>query len=158
MSLPGGATGFTLSFGPYGDPSFVGLKGILRLSNRLEHLATGAVVQQSWTVTIGGDGTATLTDLPYNDDPAFSPVGSSYRMEWQALSWKDTPGNRTFQVLRAAGATVDFDTLPDGSTPPPVPTGYVTQGALDAAVAALLASPTSATRTAALGLPTYPGA
>lgn len=156
MPLPGGATGFTLTFGAYGDPSFVGMKGLLTLSAPLVHIATGAVVQQSWTVTIANDGTGSLTDLPYNDDPAFSPTPSTYSLVWQALSYRATPGNRTFAVNQADGATIDFDLLSPSTVVGIAVPGGVTRANLDALVAALLADDASQARAAALDLPTYP--
>lgn len=149
--LPGGGSGFALTFGAYADPAFIGMKGILRLSAPLVHVATGAVVQQSWTVTIAADGTGSLSGLPYNDDPAFAPTGSTYSLQWQVLSYKPTPGNKTFTVPATAGATVDYDLIAQATTATaPVPAG------LDALVASLLADRTSATYAQAIALPNYP--
>lgn len=154
--LPGGGTGFTLTFGAYDDPAFVGMRGILKLSAPLVHIATGVVLRQSWMVTIAGDGTASLTDLPYNDDPAFAPTGSTYSLEWQVLSYRPTPGNKLFSVARTDGATIDYDLLSASATTGVLAPGGVTPSNLDGLVAALLANPASASRAAALGLPTYP--
>lgn len=112
-------TGFTLSFGAYADPSFVGMKGIVTRSAALVD-GSGNVSQTTWTVTIAGDGTASVSGLPYNDD------GTTYRCDWQALSYKPSPGNRVFQVLSSSGITTqDFDQLPAtpsvSSGPPVVP-------------------------------------
>lgn len=111
MALPSGAAGFTLTFGTYDEPSFVGMAVKIRLSQPLVYVATGEVSQVFWTATVGSDGTASITGLPYNDDPAFWPTPSTYTAEWQALAWKPTPGDKTFQVLRSAGPTVDYDLI-----------------------------------------------
>jgi hypothetical protein len=111
MALPGGASGFTLTFGTYGEPSFIGMTVKIRLSEPMVHLATGNVTEVSWSATVGSDGTATTGPLPFNDDPAFYPTPTGYYAEWQALSYKPTPGNKTFVVLRTAGAVVDYDLI-----------------------------------------------
>lgn len=156
MPLPGGATGWTLTFGAYSDPAFVGMKGILRLPVARVHIATGAVVQQSWTVTIGGDGTGSIADLPYTDDAAFTGTGQPFSMQWQALSYKPTPGDKTFTVNQADGATIDFDLLPSTVTPVASGTSGMNLANLDSLLAGLVATPGSAVRAAVLDLPTYP--
>jgi hypothetical protein len=127
MALPGGAVGKTLSFGIYGEPSFVGLVVKIRLSQPLVHLATGDVTEVSWSATVGADGTATCGPLPCNDDPAFYPSGTTYSAEWQALAWKPTPANKTFTLSLTDPATVDFDLigLPGSPTPPSSTTALV---------------------------------
>lgn len=137
--------GFTLTLGSYADPSFVGMKGILTRSFAYVD-SSGNVSPTTWTVTIAADGTGSIPGLPFTDD------GGVYTMQWQALSWKATPGNRTLpQVLAGSGVSaVDFDLITQNVAivPPTV--------ALDAAVASLLTNRQSATYAAAVSTPSYP--
>lgn len=133
-------TGFTLTFGTYSEPTFIGMTATITRSAPLVD-GSGNVSQLRWSVTVAPDGTASVGPLPYNDD------GTTYTVEWQALSYKPTPGNRTIQILSSSGlTTVDFDTLqtisPDSTVAVPV----------DAAVAALLSNTSSATYAKALAL------
>jgi hypothetical protein len=111
MSLPGGASGFTLTGGTYDDSSFQGMAGVLTMSAAVTHVATGERIRKTWNFSIDYTGNFSIGPLPFTDDPAFSPTGFTYTVTWQAIAWRDTPGNLTFQVPRAAGATVDFDSL-----------------------------------------------
>jgi hypothetical protein len=111
MALPGGASGFTLTGGTYDDPSFQGMAGKLTLSAAVTHVATGERIRKTWDFSIDYTGNFSVGPLPFTDDPAFTPTGFTYTVTWQAIAWTDTPGNLTFQVPRAAGATVDFDSL-----------------------------------------------
>lgn len=140
---------FTLTFGAYADPSFVGMKAIITRSAPFID-GSGNVSQVVWTVTIAGDGTASLAGLPCNDD------GTTYSAQWQALSYKPSPGNKTFQVHSTDGSPVDFDTLQNSTVTGVSIPGGVTPANLDGYVAALIANRSSQTYGAVIATPSYP--
>lgn len=122
MPLPGGVATKTLTFGPYldltGAVAYVGMVGILSLSVQVEHLPSGIVIDSPVTFTIGSDGTAAVGPLVCNDDPSLFPQGTTYTVTWEALSYKPTPGNKTFQLLTAGSSVIDYDLIGTGYTPP----------------------------------------
>jgi len=106
-----GLSTFSLTFGTYLEPAMVGLTVTVTLSQPMVHLATGNMLPLTWSATVGADGTATISGLPYNDDPALYPTPTGYYAEWQVSRFKQSPGNKNFVVLRSAGATVDYDLI-----------------------------------------------
>jgi hypothetical protein len=114
MALPGGATGFTLTGGPYDDPSFQGMQGVLTMSAPITHIATGERLRRTWNFSVDYSGNFSVGPLPFTDDPAFTPNGFTYSLAWQTPSYKDSPGNVSAFAVPLGSATdgvVDFDKL-----------------------------------------------
>jgi hypothetical protein len=98
------------------------------------HLASGQVILPAdIPITVTG-GSASVGPLPHTGQSSMTPF--FYRVEWDVASSKPSPGNKTFAVT--SGTTVDYDLL---SVPEAVPEAFTS----DAAIAALLNDPTSAT-------------
>lgn len=115
---------FTLTFGPYmkpnGGAAFAGMKGQILVMNRVVNTLTGSALStEPVEFTIGGDGTAQVTDLPYSDEPGLSPRGFKYRVRWPEARGV-TPPSKIFVVPSGAGSPVDYDLLSVSTTAPTV--------------------------------------
>lgn len=103
----------TLTFGPYADASgsvaYAGLRGWVQPSDRVVDLVTGAVVADSpLLITIAGDGTASVS-LAFTDQDGISPRNFTYAVTWNVALGESSPGNKSFHLPEAVGASQDFD-------------------------------------------------
>lgn len=139
MPLPDGLATFILTGGAFTDATgavaLAGVQGTLvpvdgaGRPTPVLHPATGKlIVPAAVPITVGGDGTWSLSPLPYTDDPAFA-APFRYSVTWNVSSVTGaSPLNKIIEVPTGSGSVIDYDLLGSatGSVVTPVALPIVT--------------------------------